>query len=759
MSSRVLLLDAGRVPMTQCNCDDGWVMQSLCSMSNYRMQMTGEIRRRKSWCFRASRVIGEHVVSSLTIALFAITACFLFLELTWASPMAVPSMIEKRIALVIGNYDYDVAPLRNPGNDADDIAMALSVLGFQVDKRKNATRSEMVEAVRLFGQALRESNGIGLFYYSGHGVQVQGENYLIPVSADMRSERDVEPESVALARVLGELTYAGNPSNIVILDACRNNPFAQGYRTSARGLALVKAPSGTFVAFSTAPGDVADDGGERNGVYTKHLLVQIGQPALQVEEVFKRVRGGVIQETAGRQVPWEMSSLTASVVFKGMSTIVMPMGRSGGTARLEIETLPAHAMLFMDDRAVGSAPVTLTDLPKGWPLIRAQFTDGRIREQRVVLADGEHVRTTLMPDSAGTRLDIASSPSEATIFIDEFPAGNTPRQLSGLMPGTHRLRISRAGYDDWVRDINAQPEVEVLPINIRLDRSVGAEYEDRLADGSRGPAMVVIKSGCARLGSDSSELGRDEDEVEHEECLSRKFAMGKFELTVGEFQRFIDASGYTTDAELDRVRGCFAWSFDDNKWAWRAGMTWRDPGFAPTADMPLVCASWNDVTAFALWLSAQTGQSYRLPTETEWEYAARAGNSESRFWGSNAHEACRFANVLDTTRGPRGRSASDEHACRDGFVSIAPVGRFRENGFGLRDMLGNVWEWTCSAYQVRRLQGGDACVLAAPAPDTPRVLRGGSWNYGPSRVRSANRNFAKPDTRFFDVGFRVVSEL
>lgn len=699
-------------------------------------------------------------ISSETLLVFAGFIGLLFTATPlWASPTSPSMPLEKRVALVIGNYNYDIAPLRNPGNDADDVAMALSALGFQVDKRKNTTRSEMLEAVRRFGQALRESNGIGLFYYSGHGVQVQGENYLLPVSADMRSERDIESESVALTRVLGELNDAGNPSNILILDACRNNPFAQRYRSSSRGLALVKAPNGTFVAFSTAPGDAADDGNERNGVYTKHLLAQIGQPALQVEEVFKRVRAGVIQETAGRQVPWEMSSLTTNVVFKGTSTIVMPMGRNRGTARLEIDTLPPHALLFMDDRAIGSAPLTLTDLPKGWPLIRAQYADGRIREQRVVLADGEYVRTTMFPDSAGTSLDIVSTPSEATVFVDEFPTGNTPRQLSGLMPGSHRLRVSRAGYDDWVRDVEVQREQTLRPISVQLDRSVGAEYEDRLTDGSRGPAMVVIKSGCTVLGSELAELGRDDDETQHEVCLPKTFGMGKFELTVGEFQRFIDASGYTTDAELDRTRGCYAWSYDDNKWAWRPGMTWRDPGFTPAADMPLVCVSWNDATAYSLWLSAQTGKSYRLPTETEWEYAARAGNKDSRFWGSSAHEACRFANVLDTTRGPQGRPSAEEHPCQDGFASVAPVGRFRENGFGLRDVLGNVWEWNCSAYQVQHQHGGDTCGTTVTSRDAPRALRGGSWNYGPLRVRAANRNFAKPDARFFDVGFRLATEF
>lgn len=681
----------------------------------------------------------------------------LFTGTALAASVMPLSQPEQRVALVIGNYSYDDAPLRNPGNDVDDMAMALSALGFQVDKRKNTTRAELLDALVQFGHTLRMSNGIGLLYYSGHGVQVHGENYLVPVAAKMLFERDVESESVSLSRVMGILNDAGNPSNILILDACRNNPFTRRYRAASRGLALMRAPNGTIIAFSTAPGEVAEDGNERNGTYTKHLLAQIGQPTIQVEEVFKRVRTGVIQETAGRQVPWEMSSLTTNVILKGSATMIIPMGR--GTARLEIDTVPPQAMLFLDQRAIGSAPITLTDLAGGWPLIRAEFPDGRVREQRVALTDGAQVRATLLPDTYGANLNVTSVPPEATVFVNEFPVGTTPRQLSGLTTGKYRIRVSHVGFDDWVRDVEIMPDSAPPNIEAQLERSAGSEYEDRLSDGSRGPAMVVVKAGCFMMGSGPEEAGRDSDENQHEVCLPHAFGISKFELTVGDFQRFVEASGYKTDAELDRERGCFAWSFDDNKWGWRSGMTWRDPRLALSADTPITCVSWNDATAFTLWLSAETGKTYRLPTEAEWEYAARGGHHTTRFWGTKAEEACRFGNVLDTTRGPQNRPSGDEHACRDGFSSIAPVGRFRENTFGLHDVLGNVWEWTCSVYQPLYDQDSRTCGAGSAAIPAPRVIRGGSWNYGPLRVRAANRNFARSETRFFDVGIRLAAPI
>jgi hypothetical protein len=225
-----------------------------------------------------------------------------------------PPAGERRTALVIGNGAYKDAPLRNPVNDARAVAKALEETGFRVRLVENARRSTMRAAIREWGDELTEG-GVALFYFAGHGMQIRGRNYLIPVGADIQRENEVEDESVDANTVLAKLDSVKNSLNLVILDACRNNPFQRSFRSSQQGLAQMDAPSGTLVAFATAPGSVAADGEGANGLYTEHLLQQMRVPGLSVEELFKRVRIGVTKETADKQVPWESSSLKGDFFF------------------------------------------------------------------------------------------------------------------------------------------------------------------------------------------------------------------------------------------------------------------------------------------------------------------------------------------------------------------------------------------------------------------------------------------------------------
>ena len=221
---------------------------------------------------------------------------------------------ERRIALVIGNSAYKTAPLRNPVRDARAMSKALSATGFKVTVLEDATEVTMRRAIRAFGDELL-GGGVGLFYYAGHGMQVRGRNYLIPVNADIEREDEVEDQALDANLVLSKMDSAKNALNLMILDACRNNPFARAFRSSAQGLAQMDAPSGTLVAFATAPGSVASDGEGDNGLYTKHLLAAMRTPGLPIEQVFKEVRIGVGKETRDRQVPWESSSLRGNFFF------------------------------------------------------------------------------------------------------------------------------------------------------------------------------------------------------------------------------------------------------------------------------------------------------------------------------------------------------------------------------------------------------------------------------------------------------------
>jgi uncharacterized caspase-like protein len=234
----------------------------------------------------------------------------------------------KRKALVIGNGDYRVGPLKNPVNDAQAVGQSLRQLDFQVVQRENASLREMIEAFREFSSGAADA-AVRLIYYAGHGVQVKGRNYLLPVDTEIRAEHEVPAKSADLNELLDRLGALKQGINLVILDACRNNPFSgtellgpDGRRLKFRGatpggLAPVEAPLGSMVAFSTSPGGVAlDNPAERNSLYTKHLLAQIQQPGLPIELVFKQVRLAVARETGRVQVPWESSSLTGDFCFR-----------------------------------------------------------------------------------------------------------------------------------------------------------------------------------------------------------------------------------------------------------------------------------------------------------------------------------------------------------------------------------------------------------------------------------------------------------
>ena len=193
---------------------------------------------------------------------------------------------ESRLALLIGNSSYKNSPLANPVNDVRLMEAALKESGFTVIKAENASIREMRRLVRDFGDKLKATGGVGLFYFAGHGVQVRGENFLVSTDSDIRNEDEVADDSINANVVLEKMQSAGNRVNLVILDACRNNPFAVRSRTAVSGLANMSAPSGSLVAYATAPGSVASDGNGKNGLYTEHLAKVLRQPGLAVEEVF-----------------------------------------------------------------------------------------------------------------------------------------------------------------------------------------------------------------------------------------------------------------------------------------------------------------------------------------------------------------------------------------------------------------------------------------------------------------------------------------
>ena len=230
---------------------------------------------------------------------------------------AIPHSVGKRVALVVGNKNYKVRPLQNSLNDADDMARSLRTSGFEVIDLRDATLPQMRTAVRQFGDKLLTYD-VGLVYYSGHGVEVKGRNYFIPVNADIQREDEIADQGLDVSLILEKMSTAGKGVNILIVDACRDDPFGRSFRSTSRGLANMDAPRGTIIAYATSPGKVAADGDarERNSPYTKHLLRAMQSPNKPIEQVFKEVRRAVQDETKNQQTPWENTSLSGDFYFK-----------------------------------------------------------------------------------------------------------------------------------------------------------------------------------------------------------------------------------------------------------------------------------------------------------------------------------------------------------------------------------------------------------------------------------------------------------
>jgi uncharacterized caspase-like protein len=221
-----------------------------------------------------------------------------------------------RLALIIGNSAYRDAPLTNPANDARAVGGLFAQAGFTVDSHFDATRSDMLAAIERFGAAAKRSDTrLVVFYYAGHGAQLDWRNYLLPVDAVVQKPADMKERCVDLGQLLGQLSAARDKTFVIILDACRNNPFGSAYRPEQKGLSQFDAPAGSLLAYATAPGNVASDGEGQNGLYTEHLVRELGKRGARIEEALKRVRLNVRLASHGAQIPWETTSLEGDVVI------------------------------------------------------------------------------------------------------------------------------------------------------------------------------------------------------------------------------------------------------------------------------------------------------------------------------------------------------------------------------------------------------------------------------------------------------------
>jgi hypothetical protein len=337
-----------------------------------------------------------------------------------------------RVALVIGNGAYGDAPLRNAVNDARSMGARLGALGFHVITAEDAGRDAMQRSILEFAASLRDDS-TGLFYYAGHGVQSRGRNFLLPVDAEIASERALKFEAVDVQAILEEMAFAGNRVNIVILDACRNNPFERRFRGGSRGLAAIDAARGTLIAYATSPGSVAADGAGDNGLYTTELLAALSVPDLKDEEVFKRVRVAVTERSGGAQVPWESSSLTGDFVFNAQ----------GGQTKVTATT--SAAAIGSDHEALFWETIHNSDIPDDYRAYLHQYPQGTFAGlARLRVAALESSTGGEEPRSAGEGLlKVALLPFDGWHKAGKLPmALNTmERGVSSVLENDPRLRL------------------------------------------------------------------------------------------------------------------------------------------------------------------------------------------------------------------------------------------------------------------------------------------------------------------------------
>ena len=767
------------------------------------------------------------------------------------SAFATQAAAGQRVALVIGNASYAHAPaLANPLNDASDIGAALERLGFAVTRLENADQAALRRGLQAFALAASASE-VAVVFYAGHGIEVDQRNFLVPVDARLVSDRDVEFETVPLELVSRAVERASG-LRLVILDACRENPFAASMqragatRSIGRGLARVEPSGETLVAYAAKEGTVASDGDGRNSPYSAALLGHLAEPGLEVGLMFRKVRDAVLASTGGRQEPFVYGSLSSRGAYLGVRPDSAPVTGPGpddtepareNTGRLVVQRLALEQSFWesvKDSADVADIHAYLDKYPNGHyevlarnrlrQLSSASEEDapqaaavpkgasqgssaapapahpesleaslglkrperGRIQQGLTALgfdpgpADGLFGRGTrgaigkwqlsrgvmvtgyLDAEAAKTLLAAAGAGASGEAARDERLAAERefwasvkgskdPSDFDAYMeayPGGVYAKLARRWRDELIASDDASYErarssgtVESYGEYLRsypAGRHVAeaAEEAERLVrehepgrvfrDCDACPEMIVVPAGSFMMGSPSSEEGRGGDEGPvHRVTIPAAFAVGKYEVTFSEWEACVAGGGCDGHRPGDR--------------GWGRGQR------------PVVHVSWEDTRSYVGWLSRKTGKQYRLLSEAEWEYSARAGTTGPFHFGDTI--STDQANYNGNGTYGSGREGVDRR-------KTVPVGSFPANGFGLHDMHGNVWEWVEDCRHDSYLGApSDGRAWTTGGECSKRVLRGGSWGSGPRYLRSADRDRSSTGNRFNSVGFRVSRTL
>ncbi len=714
--------------------------------------------------------------------------------------VAVPGFAAENrfgVAVIIGNSQYSherVPDVAYAHRDAEAFKRyVIDVLGFRegnVIDLRDATQAQMVAA---FGNEsdfkgkvydwVRPGRSDVVVFYSGHGVPGGGADrrgYLLPANAEPAKARLNGYPIDVLYKNLAQIEAR---SVAVFIDACFSGDTPRGMLIQSASPVFVEATlpeavSGLTVLTAASGSELASwDEDRRHGLFTSYLLD--GLYGAADGQDFGDGDGTV---TLGELQGWLDSEMTyharrhfsrdqhATVQGDG-GAVLNAVPASSNWQVASLAPAPSFTVTALEDTLytlktanVRAGPGTTFDkvdrLDEGTEVEVTGQVDGA-DWLRIALAD----RTAyIYAPLLGDRVSDQAEPAESEPTEKAKP---DPPMFEEQWPTEQTAAVASPPLKDQV-PTPAQPAVGVYtepePEPVPPLPSAGQEFKD--CDVC--PEMVVVPAGSFQMGAspdDKREMGRDftEDVVEfmlknespqHEVTIRQAIAVGKYEVTKGEYGLFVSETGYSSPSVCS---GYESGRFED-----RPGRSWRNPGFPQSDRDPVVCVSWDDARAYTEWLSQKTGAPYRLLSESEWEYAARAGTTTSRHWGNDSASACNYANVHDKTSKRNGLHPDNKyptHACDDRYAQTAPVGSFEPNAFGLHDMLGNTLEWTADcwiAYYDAGPSSGQVRTLGPNLKCTSRTRRGSSWEFHRFSVRSAHRWQGSTDHRHSGTGFRVA---
>ncbi len=673
----------------------------------------------------------------------ALLMAVFLLSFLWISP---PALAVNKIALVVGNNTYEnITNLKKPVTDAESISKALTALDFNVIQAIDVTRRLFNQKFQEFISKIQEGD-VALIYYAGHSVEIAGKNYLLPVDvppAQPGQEGFIGSESIGLGTLLGNLTRKAARLNVVVLDACRDNPFINSKSLGVggtRGLAPVRAPKNTMVLYSAGVGEAAlgglsDADSNQNSIFVRTLISSMSKPGVNLKDMAAEVSKSV-------------SSLAATISHEQTPAIFDQTGA---------EFLFVEDKIFGDPATDATAGTAVTTDQNNyeidfWEEVKASPSEEMYEAYLAQYPEGHFARIAkirlrkFQPEA----VQVAQLVVSANIPVDNIRINGEDlgpaRQDLELKPGKYTIEVTKKGYRKFEKSVvlkaGFKQTVDAQLIVIAVQQPVPTTIPE---PNQYGLDMVRIAGGELVIGSPESEPDRKDNEKQFKLQID-SFRLNRTEVTVAAFEKFVAATGYRTDAEKNAggEKGC--WAFANDKWVAAPGITYKNPGFAQTGKHPVVCVSNRDTSAYIKWLNEVTGRAFRLPTEAEWEYAARAGVSRARFWGQAAGNACRYANIAD-----QGNWKSN-FPCNDRIKFTAPVGSYESNPYGLKDTLGNVWEWTCSNWRKSYNDSANRCSRSA----NRYALRGGSWLNDPARVRAAARFNGDRAARLHNLGFRLV---